>query len=464
MPFGICDKARKRKENILAVFVLDKRKKPLMPCSEKRASKLLDAGRARIHKLKPFTIRLVDRFQGDCVLQPVELKIDPGSKTTGVALVRLDERVNQETGEVDVTVNVLNLVEIEHRGQLIRDNLYRRHFIRKSRRYHNLRYRQPRFLNRTKPKGWLPPSVQHQVDTTISWVNRFKKLAPVGSISYERVKFDMQKMQDPEISGAEYQRGTLFGYEVWEYLLEKWQHRCAYCDISNVPLEKEHIVPKARGGSDRVSNLTLACRKCNEKKGSRPVEEFLKNDPVRLAHIKRQMKAPLKDAAAMNATRNALHRELENTGLPVKTGTGAMTKMNRKTLNIPKTHALDAACVGRVDAVNGWENKPTLVIKCTGRGRYQRCKTNKYGFPTSHAPRSKNIFGFRTGDVVRVDVPIDARNKNKGLKGIGRVVVQSSGSFDVKSSSFVGTGIRHKYCSLVQKSDGYGYFHRRSTS
>jgi 5-methylcytosine-specific restriction endonuclease McrA len=65
-------------------------------------------------------------------------------------------------------------------------------------------------------------------------------------------------MQDAEISGVSYQQGELAGYEVREYLLEKWQRRCAYCGKTDVPLEIEHIIPKSRGGSNRVSNLTLA--------------------------------------------------------------------------------------------------------------------------------------------------------------------------------------------------------------
>ena len=77
----------------MAVFVLDRRKRPLMPCSEKRARIMLGRGRARIHRMVPFTIRLVDRLQENSVLQPLRLKLDPGSKTTGLALVREAEHV-----------------------------------------------------------------------------------------------------------------------------------------------------------------------------------------------------------------------------------------------------------------------------------------------------------------------------------------------------------------------------------
>lgn len=76
-------------------------------------------------------------------------------------------------------------------------------------------------------------------------------------------------MENPEISGVQYQQGTLQGYEVRQYLLEKWSRKCTYCGVENVPLQIEHIQPLAKGGSDRVSNLCLACEKCNTKKGTK---------------------------------------------------------------------------------------------------------------------------------------------------------------------------------------------------
>ena len=113
----------------------------------------------------------------------------------------------------------------------------------------------------------------------------------------------LQKEENPEIAGIEYQQGTLAGYELREYLLEKWHHTCAYCGRTDTPLQVEHITPRSRGGTDRVSNLTWACVPCNRRKGNRPAEDCLKCKPEVLARIKRQAKAPLKDAAAVNSTR-----------------------------------------------------------------------------------------------------------------------------------------------------------------
>ncbi len=426
----------------MAVFVLDHHKKPLMPCSEKRARLLLERGRARVHRRVPFVIRLVDRKQPDCALQPLRLKIDAGSKVTGMALVQ--DKKNS-------TVSVINLFELAHRGHAIRDALTARRAMRRRRRG-NLRYRSPRFLNRKKDNGWLAPSLRHRIDTTMSWVNRFRRWTPLAAISSELVRFDMQSMTDSDIQGAEYQQGTLFGYEVREYLLEKWQRKCAYCDAVNTPLNIDHMEPRSRGGSNRVSNLVLSCIPCNQNKGVQSVTEFVK-DKARLTRILAQIKRPLQDAAAVNATRWALANALKATGLPVELASGAKTKYNRTRLGLPKTHALDASCVGQVGYITRWE-RPVLRIKCTGRGSYQRTRLDKFGFPRGYLLRQKQVNGFQTGDMVRATVP---ESSKKAGCYTGRVAVRASGSFNIQTGDSVIQGISHKYCQLLQRADGFGY-------
>src|ERR671936_1012397 len=165
----------------MAVFVLDKRKKPLMPCSEKRARLLLEHGKAVVHRRCPFTIRLKDRAGGD--VQPVRLKLDPGAQTTGVALVR-------EAG--DDGQHVLHLAEIAHRSKAIRTHMQQRAWFRRRRRSASLVYRAKRFDNRRRPKGWLPPSLRSRVDSMAAWVGRYRRLAPVWAISVEHVRSDTQ--------------------------------------------------------------------------------------------------------------------------------------------------------------------------------------------------------------------------------------------------------------------------------
>jgi 5-methylcytosine-specific restriction endonuclease McrA len=316
-----------------------------------------------------------------------------------------------------------------------------------------LRYRAPRFLNRgNKAKGWLAPSLQHRVDTTVAWVNRFQRVVPVAGIVQELVRFDMQLMQNAEISGVEYQQGTLAGYEVREYLLNKWNRECAYCSAKDVPLQIEHIHSKACGGSNRISNLALACQPCNQKKGARDVRVFLAHDVKRLERILAQAKRSLKDAAAVNTTRWALFNALKAADVPVTTGSGGLTKFNRAQFGIPKTHALDAVCVGVVSAVSGWRT-PTLVIKAAGRGCYQRTRLDAFGFPRGYLTRQKRIQGFQTGDMIKAEV---TKGKKVGFY-VGRVAVRASGSFNIQTAAGVIQGISHRCCKLIQRADGYGY-------
>ena len=403
---------------------------------------MLRAGSAAVFRKAPFTIILKDRVGGET--QPVSVKIDPGSKTTGIVLVA----DFPSRGPIVVFAS-----EIDHRGPQIKKKMDQRRAFRRRRRS-TLRYRKPRFDNRKKPAGWLPPSLRHRVETTASWVERFRRLAPVTGISQELARFDLQKRENPDISGVEYQQGMLFGYEVREYLLEKGGRTCSYCGAENVPLEIDHVHPRSKGGSDRVSNLTLSCRACNQKKGNRPVEEFLAKRPDVLKRILSRAKAPLKDAAAVNATRWALFESLKATGLPVETGSGGRTKFNRAGQEDPKAHWIDAACVGESGTTICLD--PDLVplrIRAMGHGTRQVARTDRYGFPIRLCPRDKTVFGFRTGDRIRAMVP---SGKKSGTH-VGRVAVRSSGSFNVRTAAGLVQGISHKHCRLIQRADGYGY-------
>lgn len=191
------------------VFVLDQNKKPLDPCHPARARKLLRSGQAAVFRRFPFTIILMERTLKESVTHKYCVKIDPGSKQTGMALVREGDH------------KVVWAAIIQHRGQVIRDNLLARRAIRRGRRAHHCRYRPARFDNRHRQKGWLPPSLESRLANIETWVRRLALHTPLTAISMELVKFDTQKIENPEISGVEYQQGKLVGYEVREYLLEK---------------------------------------------------------------------------------------------------------------------------------------------------------------------------------------------------------------------------------------------------
>jgi len=416
------------------IFVLNKNKQPLSPCHSAVARKLLKTGKAVIHKKYPFTIRLKElkASENKAVFR---LKIDYGSRYTGLAILNGSK--------------VIWLAQILHKIN-IKSNMDSRRSLRRSRRNRKTRYRKARFLNRKRKEGWIPPSLQSRVDNIKNWVNKLQKLCPITNISYENVKFDTQLMQNPEISGVEYQQGELQGYEVREYLLEKWGRKCAYCGAENVPLEIEHIIPRARKGTDRVSNLTLACRTCNEAKGTKTAEEF------GYPEIQKQARIPLRDATLVTATRWKVYNTLTEKGLEVECGTGARTKMNRIRLNLPKDHHFDAICVGQSTPEKIiFKTNNVLYIKAKGRGSYCRTNLDKYGFPRGYLTRQKFFFGFQTGDIVKAIVP---KGKYKGIH-IGAVACRKTGYFDIKNKEGIRIvqGINHKYCNILSRADGYEY-------
>jgi 5-methylcytosine-specific restriction endonuclease McrA len=390
-------------------------------------------------------IRLRDRSAAGSDVHGVHVGIDPGSKHTGISVFA--EHGGARSGKY--------AIQLDHRSGLIRDKLTARAAYRRGRRGRNLRYRAPRFSNRIRPKGWLAPSLAHRVDTTMSIVRRLRRWAPVRAIHVERVSFDTHAMSaGRSLAGAEYQQGTLAGYEVRQYLLERWGRSCAYCGTGNTQLQVEHIHPKARGGSDRIANLSLACKPCNQAKGAIPVEKFLAKAPAKLARILSQAKAPLWDAAAVNATSGALWRTLKATGVAVYPASGGRTKWNRSLTGSPKSHTLDALHVGNLDTV-AVVPKQVLVIKSTGRGSYARTRTNRYGFVRLRLPRVKIHHGYATGDLVRAVVP---QGKHQGTH-TGRVAVRSSGSHTVQTEMGP-IKTSWKNLRLLQRGDGYTY-HRQ---
>jgi len=419
------------------IFVIDAQKKPLAPIHPGFARRLLKQKQAALYRKFPFTL-ILKESRPDLIRPDLNIKIDPGSRVTGFAILN--------------GAQVIWAAELTHRGQAIKDALLSRRQLRRGRRNRHTRYRQPRFLNRTRPQGWLAPSLEHRVLTTLTWVNKLIKLAPIGSIAQELVRFDLQRLENPEISGIEYQQGTLLGYEVREYLLDAWDRKCAYCGVTNTPLQVEHIHPKAKGGTNRISNLCLACDSCNKKKDTQEIDHFLAKKPDVLKRIQAQRKRPLKDAAAVNSTRWALLNRLKKTELPVTTGSGGQTKFNRTRLQLPKCHWLDAAPGGKVEELKVLTSQP-LLIKATGHGTRQMSGTDKFGFPIRHKSRKQIHFCFQTGDIISATV---TAGKKIGSY-MGRVLCRASGSFDIATKMGRVAGISHKYCKPIHKKDGYSY-------
>jgi 5-methylcytosine-specific restriction endonuclease McrA len=410
------------------VFLIDANKTPMNPIHSTHARKLMEKGKAAVFRMFPFTL-IMNRVVDKIITYPLSLRIDPGSKFTGISLVN-----NRD--------EVVWGMELQHRGLSIKDALDSRKAVRRGRRARHTRYRQARFLNRKRPKGWLAPSLMHRVLTIETWVKRLIKFSPVSEIRQELVRFDLQQLEKPEISGIEYQQGELLGYEVREYLLNKWNRQCTYCEVQDVPLQVEHVKPKASGGTNRISNLCLACDKCNKKKGTLDIKVFLAKKPELLRKIQSQLKSPLRDAAAVNSTRWALFNRLKLVNLPVSTGSGGQTKFNRSKLDLPKTHWIDSACVGVVDTLKILITK-ILSVKATGKGTRRLCRMDKFGFPCSK-PRTAYEHGWQTGDIAT------------GMGVTGRIVVQSATRLEIRvSGKRVGGKLDQFKC--LHKKDGYSY-------
>ena len=443
-----------KQPNFNKVLVLDTNRKPLMPCYPARAKKLLNSGRASVFRRFPFTIILHDRTVEESNLQDTEIKIDQGSETTGVALI-----VHGQDG-----ATVAFAAHVEHRTN-VKSGLDSRRAIRRGRRSRKTRYRQARFLNRTKPKGWLPPSLMSKANNILNWVTRFARFAPISKFALETAKFDMQKLKNPGIVGTQYQQGRMFGYaDKKAYLLERENYTCIYCGVhaSKAKMEIEHVVPRSRGGTDSLNNLVLSCHECNQAKDSQDIQTYLKGKPNVLRRVKAHLGQNYKDAAHTNSTRlfllNKLQTMADAIGATLNVGFGYTTKQNRLSLGLPKDHWIDAAvCTSNGSVVRVDPSLKPLTIKAAGRGSRQFCSMDKYGFPrTAPKPRSKNFFGFKTGDMVKVVIPLGSKTKVPVGTHTGRVAVRSSGFFDVKTRD-AKLNVSHKYCKPIHLMDGYSY-------
>ncbi|MFI5545227.1 RNA-guided endonuclease IscB [Streptomyces sp. NPDC051815] len=434
------------------VFVLAKGGEPLMPCHPARARALLRSGRAAVARRVPFTIRLTQRTRAESAVAGVQLRIDPGSRTTGMAVTDEQHRAGTD-GRTAVVRRGLITLELRHRGEQIHLGMVRRAGHRRRRRSANLRYRAPRHANRPRPDGWLPPSLRHRVDSTASLVRRLCRLAPVVDLHVEQVAFDVTALSATAPGAPEH---TPAGAEIREFLLARWNRSCAYCGTSRVPLNIEHVRPRSRGGSNRVTNLVLACIPCNRAKGTTDISEFLSDRPSRLWDVLGQLARPLTDTAAVNTTRLLLVAALAGLGVPVHTWSGGLTAWNRSLAGLPKSHTLDALLVGALGHDRGGAlvrvPAQVLVVRSTGRGSYARTVPDRHGFPRLRRPRSKVHHGFSTGDLVVAHVP---RGKWAG-RWVGRIAVRTSGQHRITTltSQF---DVSYRNLRLLAKGDGYAY-------
>ena len=422
------------------VFVLDRSKKPLNMISHAKARILLKNRLAVVHKIYPFTIRLKDN-SAVSKDRAYTVKLDPGSKHTGVAI----------TDDKD---QVVMLAEIEHRGHLIKKSLDSRRAIRRSRRQRKTRYRPARFLNRTRPEGWLAPSVKSRADNVINFIKKYKKLLNINKVMIENVSFDVAQMSSDDcLIGTGYQQGNLYQKELRSFIFSRSNNKCVYCGAKAT--EIDHIIPRAKGGTNSTYNLVASCKSCNRKKSNLSLKAFGKKMNKDYSHLKPK-KLP-KDASIVQIARNYMVKGITKLVSDTTTHPSWLTKYNRDNLGLPKQHYYDALSVGNIENYKFLTDK-ILIISAKGRGSRQMCRVDRYGFPRTSAKASKTVKGFQTGDIIKAIV-------TEGLKTgeyLGRVAVRSRGYFNIQTKTQVVQGIGFEYCHIIQRSDGYSYNYKES--
>lgn len=421
------------------VFVLDKSKKPLDMITNAEARILLRNKQAVIDKVYPFTIRLKSNSCGSKD-RAYTVKLDPGSKHTGIAIV-------------DDNSQVVMLAELEHRGHIIKRIIDKRRLVRRSRRQRNTRYRPARFLNRTRLEGWLAPSVKSRADNIINFIKKYKKLINIDKVMVENVSFDTAQMtSDTKLWGSNYQQGNLYQTEL---IFSRSDGKCVYCGAKAD--EIDHVIPRSNGGTNSTYNLVASCRACNERKTNLTLKAFGKLMGKDYSHLETK-KLP-KDAAIVQSARNYTVREITKLVANTTAYDAWLTKYNRDELGLPKEHYYDALYVGEIPTKFNFITDKILVISAQGRGARQMCRVDKYGFPRTSAKASKSVKGFQTGDIVKAIVPTGSKQGEY----FGRVAIRSSGRFNIIVNNETIQGIGYKYCRLIQKGDGYSYNYKEIT-
>lgn len=366
----------------MLVFVINTHGEALMPCSQKKARILLKEKKAKIIKYEPFTIQLVYGSSG--YKQPIEVGVDLGAKTAGVAI----------TSEG----NVLVKGELELR-QDVKENMTRRRTYRRSRRNRKTRYRQARFNNRKRDKGWLPPSIQSRIDNTFRWIDTFKVLLPNPTLHIEVGKFDVHKMINPDIQGVDYQKGQTYGYhDVRYFVFARDNYTCQLCKQRNKILNTHHIIFTSHGGSDRADNLISLCTDCHVNENHRP-------GAILWQWMVEGKKLPsYKEGPFMNSFRRRVFTKYPDAHITY----GSLTTPHRKVLGLDKTHYNDAiAATGiahikrNTDAmfriVQFRKKKRSLHEAIARKGRKEPNRTHR-----RNAKNTKQSKGFYLNDRVEL--------------------------------------------------------------
>lgn len=302
------------------VYVINKQGQALMPTERfGKVRRLLKNSLAHVVCRIPFTIQL--DYDTTDYTQPVSLGVDAGSKHIGISATTSDKE--------------LYAADVELRNDIV-DKLSTRRELRRTRRS-RLRYRKARFNNRvsSKRKGWLAPSVENKIQTHLTVVEKIHKFLPITNIVVETASFDIQKINNPSISGSEYQQGEqLDFFNVREYVLFRDNHICQHCKgKSKDKVLNVHHIESRKAGGDSPNNLITLCETCHKAYHRGEFE----------LNVKRGKS--FRDAAFMGIMRWSFYDRIKNIYPDVSMTFGYITKNARITNNLPKDHYVDARCI-----------------------------------------------------------------------------------------------------------------------
>lgn len=401
----------------MRVYVKNMRGEALMPTTPRKARVLLRDGKAKVVQREPFTIQLL--YATGEAKQPITLGVDAGSKTIGVSVSTDDEE--------------LYAAEVKLRTDVV-DNLSTRRQFRRARRNRKTRYRDARFNNRvhSKNKGWLAPSIEQKINTHLQVVKSVCKILPVNKIIVETAAFDIQKIKNPDISGADYQKGEQLDFwNVREYVLFRDGHKCNACNgKSKDKVLNVHHVESRKIGGDSPSNLITLCETCHKAYHD--------------GKLKLQFKrgGSFRDAAFMGIMRWAFYEKLKAMYSNVSMTYGYITKNTRIQNELEKTHATDALCIAghpQAKRADVWYNCKAVRTK---NRQIHKASIGKGGVrKLNQSPRY--VFGYQLFDRVRMP---------DGQEGFvfGR---RASGSFDVRKldGTKLSAGISQKKLTPLEK-------------
>lgn len=362
----------------MMVYVLDMNGRPLMPTHNgAKVRVLLKQKRVKVVSKCPFTIKLL--YESTNFTQPLTLGVDTGSKYVGSAVVD------------DTTSEILYESQTELRDD-IKSKMDRRRQFRRARRS-GLRYRPKRFDNRkaSKRKERYTPTLTSKFQGHEREITFINSILPISSIILEVGEFDPHLLQDPSLASHKwgYAKGELYQQENFKQAAKARDgYKCQRCGKKNCRLEVHHLLPRSRGGSDKLANLITLCSDCHRLAHSS--EEQL------LAFQKKfgkRAKGTLRYATQMNTLRLMLQKEYPNAGLTY----GFITKEMRRAFGLDKSHIIDACCIASIGVEFHDGNSNKYKKKCVPKGDYVR--TNTTNGKHVIIPKGK-IAGFRRYDKV----------------------------------------------------------------